>query len=113
MRRINANRFVIGQLLKTEPVITAVKRELKQIADGARIEDVEILEIITNGVLRRDLLEGDQAVNAEKLVKKALSAPKEKKPKEEKPKEADPVSETPKPLSITEQLMAEAEAKEQ
>jgi hypothetical protein len=55
------NRFVIGALLLSEPVVSAVKKEMRKLAEGIRIDEAEITAMIKDTVLRRDLIDGDEA----------------------------------------------------
>lgn len=64
------NRFVIGALLLSEPVISTVRRELKKLADGIRTEEAEIIALIREGVLKRDILEGEESASAAAKVAK-------------------------------------------
>jgi len=98
------NRFVVGAIMMSEPVIQAVKRELRKIAEGVRVEDAEIEDMIRESVLRRDLVEGDEALIARNKVSKSVkSNTPVKKPC---PKVEEPTSGTPPPeKSVTEQLL--------
>lgn len=72
------NRFVIGNIILSAPVVTTIRRELRKLADGIRIEDDEIVALIRDGVLRRDLVEGEEAAAATaKFAKlcKSVAAP--------------------------------------
>ena len=62
------NRFVVGALMLNEPVISTIKKELKKLADGIKVDDSEIYNIIKDGILRRDLLEGEESCAAAKKV---------------------------------------------
>jgi hypothetical protein len=67
----SVNRFVIGALLTTEPVVSVVRKELRRISDGIKVENSEIEELIRMEVLKREVLEGDAAAKAKALLKKA------------------------------------------
>jgi predicted type IV restriction endonuclease len=72
------NRFVIGNILLSDQIVSTVRRELRKLADGIRIEDDEIIALIRDGVLRRDLVEGEEAAAATaKFAKlcKSVAAP--------------------------------------
>lgn len=58
------NRFVVGSIILSEPVIAVIKREIRKIADGIKVEESEIMSLIREGVLRRDLVEGEEAMAA-------------------------------------------------
>lgn len=96
------NRFVVGNILLTEPVISTVRRELRKLADGIRIEDVEIVALIRDGVLRRDLVEGEEAAAASaKFTKlcKSVTAPVSKPRPVPKPESHHPSSDLQVPTS--------------
>jgi predicted type IV restriction endonuclease len=65
------NRFVIGAIIMSTPVVQAIKRELRRIADGVRVEDSEIEELIKESVLKRDLIESEEAATAKAKILKA------------------------------------------
>jgi predicted type IV restriction endonuclease len=69
------NRFVIAALLTSEPVIDAIRRELRRSAESLKVESDEIVAILKNEVLKRDTIEGDAAVKALARVKKASNKP--------------------------------------
>jgi predicted type IV restriction endonuclease len=100
------NRFIIGAIMQTEPVIVTVKRELKKLADGVRIEDSEILALIKESVIRRDLVEGEEAAAAAAKLSRMAKALKPKKdtPKAEVPSDAGE--------TITETLLGEVAAEQ-
>lgn len=79
-RAQSVNRFVVGALLTGEEVAGAVKRELRKIAPGLKIENTEIQEIIKNEVLKREVIEGEPAAKAAAIIKKANRTQQKKKP---------------------------------
>ena len=78
----NVNRFVIAALIKSEPVMSVLRRELKRFAPGARVTTEEI-EVLLPDVLKRDVIEGESAKQAlqrvQKASGKALRKPRSKK----------------------------------
>ena len=78
------NRFVVGTILLSDPVISVVRRELRKLANGIRIENEEIVSLIKDGVLRRDLVEGEEAAattaKVAKLYKAAVAKVSKTKP---------------------------------
>lgn len=79
-RAQSVNRFVVGALLTGDEVAGAVKRELRKIVPGLKIENGEIQEIIKNEVLKREVIEGEPAAKAAAIIKKAAKAQKKAKP---------------------------------
>jgi hypothetical protein len=60
----SVNRYIIGNLILAEPVLCVLRRELKKLADGVKIEIDEIQKIVKNEVLKREIVEGEQAETA-------------------------------------------------
>lgn len=105
------NRFVIGALLLSEPVITIVRRELRKLADGIRTEEAEIVALIREGVLKRDILEGEESASAAAKVAKlykTVPAPKKQPPPA---KTAPNTGEASAPAaSLSDALLAESDS---
>lgn len=78
-RMQSINRFMLGALALSEPVISAMRRELRRIAPGLKVENGEIEKILKTEVLKREVLEGDPATKAKARLKKANSKPGTKK----------------------------------
>ena len=66
----SVNRYVIGNLILAEPVLSVVRRELKKLSKGIRIDMTEIEEIVRSEVLKREVVEGEQADAARTRVSK-------------------------------------------
>jgi predicted type IV restriction endonuclease len=99
------NRFVIGAIIMSDPVVQAIKREVRRFSDGLKIEETEIVALLNEGVLRRDLVEGDEALAAQTKVAKMNKQPpplRKTAPKQESPKTDS------KSISVTDQLLAVA-----
>jgi predicted type IV restriction endonuclease len=69
------SRFAIGAVILSEPVLSVVRRELKRLSPDVRIETEEIAHVITEEVIKREVLEGDRAAEAKRKVAKAASKP--------------------------------------
>jgi hypothetical protein len=65
------SRFTIGAVLLSDPVIDVLRRQLRRVSPDAKIECEEILKVLQEEVLKRDVLEGDKAVSARKIVARA------------------------------------------
>jgi predicted type IV restriction endonuclease len=92
----SVNRFVIGAIVLSDGVVNVIKRELKKISSGLKIENTEIEAILQNEVLKRDVIEGELASKAKNRVKKVTSKsarkPKVKKSLPIKPSPVNTVS---------------------
>jgi predicted type IV restriction endonuclease len=64
------NKFAIGSLILSEPVITTLRRELKKYADGVKIDNEEIEKIILTEILRREIVESEDAVKHQQKIKR-------------------------------------------
>ncbi|EKO49813.1 type I restriction enzyme R protein N-terminal domain protein [Leptospira kirschneri str. 200803703] len=67
------SKYYIGQMILTETVLDVIKRELKRLTPGVKIENDEIEEVLRSDVIKRDALEGDKAVDAKKKIQKAAN----------------------------------------
>jgi predicted type IV restriction endonuclease len=105
----SVNRYVIGNLILAEPVLSVVRRELRRLADGMRIDVDEIESIVRTQVLKREIVEGDEATTAQSRVSKFYrkgATPRRKK-EEQAP---EPPAPPPAPEeSVTDRLLREAE----
>ncbi len=104
------NRFVAGALILSDTVVSVLKREFRKLADGINIEDAEVVTLLREGVLRRDLLDGEEADAAMAKVNKHFK----QNAKKAAPKKAAPAvmpEQTPAPvMSLSDQMLAEAAA---
>lgn len=83
-QKMFVNKFVIGQVLLTEPVANTVRKILKSMASEAKVTIEDIQQVIEDEIIKREVLDGDKAIEARKKVVKATAAAK---PKEEVPSE--------------------------
>jgi predicted type IV restriction endonuclease len=74
----SVNRFIIGALALSEPVISTVRRELKKMVPGLKVDNEEIERILKSEVLKREVIEGDPAAKAKTRVKRATHQAKKR-----------------------------------
>jgi hypothetical protein len=78
------SRFFVGAMLQTEPVLEVLRRELRRVSPDVRIEIEQLKAVITDEVIKREVLEGDKAEEARKKIArsagKALKQASAKKP---------------------------------
>lgn len=67
------SRFFVGAMLQTETVLDVIRRELRRVSPDVKIDSQEIKDVLVNEVIKREVLEGDKAVEAIKKVSKAAS----------------------------------------
>ncbi len=80
------NKYMIGNLLYSDSVLNAVKKELKQIYPDIKVSNDEISYVLTHDVLKREIMEGEESEEAKKKIAKAYK--KKEKIKSEKTTEA-------------------------
>jgi hypothetical protein len=98
----SVNRYVIGNLIMAEPVLNMVRHELKKLSNGIRIDISEIEEIIRSEVLKREVVEGEQADDARtrvsKFYRKITGSRQRRTKKSEKPSQTTKKSEADRSL---------------
>jgi len=67
------SRFTLAAILQTEPVLEVMRRELRRLAPGIRIDTDEVWNVLQSEVLKRELLEGEKAEAARKQVSRAAA----------------------------------------
>ena len=80
------NKFIFSAILQSETGLKMIRRELKSIFPGTKVDTYEISSILTSDVLKREVVEGEKIKKAHTRVKKAASRKRVKaKPKASKP----------------------------
>ena len=64
------SRFSLAALLLSEPVLTCLKREVKKVAPKLKVDNQELKSALKEEVIKRELMESDEAKSAEKFIKK-------------------------------------------
>lgn len=77
------NRHVIGALIASEKILGAIRRELRRLAPESRITTEELGQLLPD-VLKRDLLEGNEAAQAKRRVSRASSRTLRKRKKKKR-----------------------------
>jgi predicted type IV restriction endonuclease len=67
---LTVNRFILGALILSDEVISLLRRELRKLSEGVLVTHEEITTVLTNEVLKRDVLEGDDASKAHSRVRR-------------------------------------------
>lgn len=65
------SRFSLGALVLSEPVVDVLRRELRRLSPDVRISVEEVRSALQNEVVKREVLEGEKAEAAHRLVTKA------------------------------------------
>ena len=70
------SRFFMGALLQTDLILNTIRKELKKVSPDVKITTDEIKDVLLNEVIKREVLEGDKAVEASKKIGKVVSKAK-------------------------------------
>ncbi len=67
------SRFFLGATILSNPVLEVIRRELKRLSPDVRIDLEQIKSVLTQEVLKREVVEGEQATEAQKKINKAAT----------------------------------------
>ena len=102
----SVNKFVIGAILQSDASLNLVRRELRRVAPGIKVDTDEIRSILIGDVLKREVLEGKAADNASTRVRRATGRALKKRrptpnpkpqPQAEQPRDSKPTTEDLRP----------------
>lgn len=68
------NRYIISALILNGPIIDVLRRELRKFSPGIKVEKEEIENIIRNEIFKRNVLEDEKAIAAQKRVRRYLAS---------------------------------------
>jgi predicted type IV restriction endonuclease len=77
------SRFFLGALILSNPVLDVIRRELRRVSPDVRIETEQIKDVLSSEVLKREVIDGDKALEAQKKIARAASKLLRKRAKEE------------------------------
>jgi hypothetical protein len=89
-KTLTVNRFVLGALVLGDEVVGVIRRELRKLSTGVSVTQEEIAQVLSNEVLKRDVLDGEEAAKAQgrvrrfygKATKRTRESPAEESPAE-------------------------------
>ncbi|MCX6556850.1 MAG: type I restriction enzyme HsdR N-terminal domain-containing protein, partial [Candidatus Aminicenantes bacterium] len=67
---LTINRFILGALILSDELVGSLRRELRKLSDGVNISPEEITKVLSNEVLKRDVLDGEEAAKAQTRVRR-------------------------------------------
>ena len=102
--------FFIAAALFSDPVLSTIRRELKRVSPDVRIEADQIRAVLTQEVIKRDVIDGERFAGAVKSLSRAAGkALRQKKgegddasdaPEGDAPTAANPVGDTAPPPAV-------------
>ncbi len=69
------SRFFIGAMLLADPVVEVIRRELRRVSPDVRIDVNQIRTVLTNEVIKREVVEGEKADDARRKIARAADKP--------------------------------------
>lgn len=88
------SKFSIAALLTSEPMLQALRRELRKVSGSVKIEDDQLVRILQNDVLKRETVDGEEARQAQDYLKQAAKQAAKAKAKAAAPAPPQPPSQT-------------------
>ena len=67
------NKFTIAATASSEPILDAIRRELKRMNGDVKINNDQIRQVLLEDVLKREVVEGEKADEARKKVSRAIN----------------------------------------
>lgn len=68
------NRYTVGQIIMSDQAVDSLRKTIRKLYPEVRVDSEELLGLIKNEILKRDVIEGDNADEAKKKVLKAGKA---------------------------------------
>jgi len=67
---LTVNRFILGALVLGDEVVGVIRRELRKLSAGVLVTPEEITQVLSNEVLKRDVLDGEEAAKAQSRIRR-------------------------------------------
>lgn len=67
------NKYVLAAAILSDPVLEVVRRELRRMSPDLRVETEDLRVAITQDVLKREVIEGEHAIQARKKLSRAAN----------------------------------------
>ena len=67
------SRFFLGALVLSDSVLEVIRRELRRVTPDVKIEKEQIKEVLASEVLKREVIDGEKAMEARKKIARAAS----------------------------------------
>ncbi len=71
--RAACSSFIIGAVLQSDPLIAALRRELRRLSPGTRIDADQLRQVLVEEVIKRDVVQSEEAKSAASVVRRASS----------------------------------------
>lgn len=75
------SKYFIGNIILTEPILNAIRKELKKLEPDVKTDLVQIELIIRQEIFKRELLDSEKSADAKKKINRTLNKQKRAKEK--------------------------------
>jgi predicted type IV restriction endonuclease len=65
------SKFLIAAIMASEPVLDSVRRELKRVCPNVKIQNEQIQQVLMTEVLKREVVDGEKADEAQKKINRS------------------------------------------
>ncbi|MCA9422689.1 hypothetical protein [Prosthecobacter sp.] len=66
-------RFLFGAMVVSDSVVDTMRLELKKVSPGVRFDNENIRQALITKVIKREVLEGDKATEAQRKIGRAIA----------------------------------------
>jgi hypothetical protein len=64
------NKFLLGAFILNEEILNVLRREIRKFSEGVSVSSEDITKVLENEVLKRDVVEGEEALKAQSRVRR-------------------------------------------
>ena len=89
-QRQATSRFMLGNLIFEDVVINSIRKELKEVYPDLKCSNEEIAKVIRTEVIKREIIEGEEAIEAQKKIYRANKKIEKAKAEKTKPANSEP-----------------------
>ncbi len=79
------SRFTLAAMLLSEPILTQLRREIRRKFDGVRVDEDFLRDALGNEVIKRELVDSEEAQRATAFLKKTTRAAQRAKSQNDEP----------------------------
>ncbi|MCJ7588909.1 MAG: type I restriction enzyme HsdR N-terminal domain-containing protein [Candidatus Aminicenantes bacterium] len=69
-KTLTVNRFILGAIVLSDEVVNVIRRELRKISEGVLVTPEEIIQGLSNEVIKREVLDGEEAAKAQSRIRR-------------------------------------------
>jgi len=85
-RRQVLSKYFIGSIIMTDSILNSIRKELRKIEPEVKIEIEQLRDLITQDVIKRDILDSEKSKDATKKINRVLNRERKKKEKDKEQK---------------------------